>query len=338
VRAPRACKSLDAAPQSARATLAVSIIFKHLNGVLHGVFIARAYHRVVLLTPLVSSPQRITRRSFVAASALAPLTLSAAGDKKIPIGLELYSVRGELTKNLTATVTAVAKMGYQVVEFFAPYYQWTEDYTKQVRKLMDDLGIVCHSTHNSGMPSFTQPGIQKAIDYNKILGTKFIVMSTAGPVTGIDGWKRVADILTAACEKFRAAGLRGGYHNHQFEFQPLDGKLPMEVLAAGTPKDFMLQFDVGTCVEVGHDPVAWIKANPGRINSVHCKDWAPGTRADEKGYRVLFGEGVCPWEPIFEAAESVGGVEYYLIEQEGSRFPEIETAQRCLDTWKKMRA
>jgi sugar phosphate isomerase/epimerase len=280
----------------------------------------------------------MTRRSFLAASALTPMALSAAGDKKIPVGLELYSVRGELAKDLTGTVTAVAKMGYQVVEFYAHYYQWSLDQTKQVRKLMDDLGIKCNSTHNSGMQSFTEPGIQKAIDYNKILGTKFVVMSTAGRVDGIDGWKKVADILTQACEKFRAAGLRGGYHNHQFEFQPLEGKLPMEVLAAGTPKDFMLQFDVGTCVEVGHDPVAWIKANPGRINSVHCKDWAPGTRQDEKGYRVLFGEGVSPWPQIFAAAESVGGVEYYLIEQEGSRFPEIETAQRCLDTWKKMRA
>jgi sugar phosphate isomerase/epimerase len=64
---------------------------------------------------------------------------------------------------------------------------------------------------------------------------------------------------------------------------------------------------VGTCVEVGSDPVAW-------INSVHCKDWAPGTPQDEKGYRVLFGEGVCPWAQIFETAERVGCVEYYLID------------------------
>src|ERR1035438_5966529 len=124
------------------------------------------------------SLHRITRRSFVAASAVAPLALSAAVDKKIPFGLEMYSVRGELAKDLTGTVTAVAKMGYQVVEFFAPYYQWTEDYAKQVRKLMDDLGIRCNSTHNSGMQSFTDPGMQKAIDLNKILGTKARATST----------------------------------------------------------------------------------------------------------------------------------------------------------------
>lgn len=272
-------------------------------------------------------------------SAIAPLAISThAAGKNIPIGLELFSVRGELAKDLTGTVTKVARMGYQVVEFFAPYYQWTEDYARQVRQLLDDLGIRCNSTHNSGQQSFSGDGIQKAIDLNKILGAKFIVMSTAGRVADLDGWKSVAGTLSQACEKFRAAGLRAGYHNHQAEFQLLEGKRPIEVLAANTPKDFMLQFDVGTCVEVGSDPVAWIQANPGRINSIHCKDWAPGSRADEKGYRTLFGEGVCPWNKIFEAAESVGGVEYYLIEQEGSRYPEFETAQRCLDTWKKMRA
>jgi sugar phosphate isomerase/epimerase len=177
--------------------------------------------------------------------------------------------------------------------------------------------------------------MQKAIDLNKILGTKFIVMASAGQVNGLDGWKTLADRLTAASEKLKAVNLRAGYHNHNAEFELVEGKRPMDILAANTPKDFMLQFDVGTCLEAGSDPVAWIQANPGRINSVHCKDWAPGA---DKGYRVLFGEGDVPWAQVFEAVESVGGVEYYLIEQEGSRFPEFETAQRCLDTWKKMRA
>ncbi len=108
----------------------------------------------------------------------------------------------------------------------------------------------------------------------------------------------------------------------------------MGILAANTPKDFMLQFDVGTCVEAGYDPVAWINANPGRINSLHLKDWAPG--GEDKGYKVLFGEGAAPWKQIFAAAESKGGVEYYLIEQEGSRFPAIETAEKCLEAYKKI--
>lgn len=118
----------------------------------------------------------------------------------------------------------------------------------------------------------------------------------------------------------------------------MEGKRPIEIVAANTPKDFMLQLDLGTCVEVGSDPVAWIKANPGRIKCCHLKDWAPGAAEDEKGYRVLFGEGAVPWKQVFGAAESAGGVEYYLIEQEGSRYPELETARRCLATYRKMRA
>ena len=101
----------------------------------------------------------------------------------------------------------------------------------------------------------------------------------------------------------------------------------MEVLATGTKPTVMLQLDVGTCLEAGADPVAWIKANPGRIHSIHCKDWS---RDPAVAYKTLFGEGTADWKGIFNAAENGGGVEYYLVEQEGSRYSELETARRCL--------
>jgi sugar phosphate isomerase/epimerase len=274
----------------------------------------------------------ISRRSFVAASALSSLALRAA-TRKIPVGLEMYSVRNELMKDLPGTVSAVAKMGYEVMEFYAPYFQWTTDFAKGVRKQLDDLGVRCNSTHNNA-ESFTPDGIEKAIALNQILGAKYIVMASPGRVVGLDGWKALGEKLTALVEKLKPLGMSSGYHNHETEWPLIDGKRPMDVLAANTPKEFMLQLDVGTCVAAKNDPVAWINANPGRIRSIHCKDWAPG---EGKGYRVLFGEGDSPWAKIFEAAESAGGVEYYLIEQEGSRYPEIETAQRCLATWKQMR-
>jgi hypothetical protein len=71
---------------------------------------------------------------------------------------------------------------------------------------------------------------------------------------------------------------------------------------------------------------------------VCSSDLAPGAETDQKGYRVLFGEGVAPWKKVFDAAEKTGGVEFYLIEQEGSRYPSLESAQRCLANYKKMRA
>ena len=280
----------------------------------------------------------ISRRRFLGAAAAAPLATALAQQRervaeeiipKVPVGLELYSVRNELAKDLNGTVTRVAKMGYQVVEFYAPYFSWTAQQAKDVRKLMDGLGIRCRSTHN-GPNAFTGDGIAKAIELNRALGSEYVVMASAGQVKGLDGWRTVAETLTSAAEKFRVEGLKGGYHNHQLEFTPLEGKRPIEIIAANTPKDFMLQLDVGTCVEMGSDPVAWIKANPGRIRALHLKDWAPG-----EGYKVLFGEGKAPWKEIFAAAESVGGVEYYLIEQEGSRFSPFETAERCLASYKR---
>jgi sugar phosphate isomerase/epimerase len=180
-------------------------------------------------------------------------------------------------------------------------------------------------------------GNQKAIDLNQTSSVEVRRGCKRRARRGdLDGWRRSA--VARGDGNARAVGLSSGYHNHQAEFKPVEGKRPIEVLAASTPKDFMMQFDVGTCVEVGDDPVAWINANPGRIKSLHLKDWGkPVADNKERGYRVLFGEGDAPWQKIFAAAESTGGAEYYLIEQEGSRYPSLETAERCLALYKKMR-
>lgn len=284
----------------------------------------------------------MTRRSFLtltgtASASLALGSIPTFAAKKLPIGIELFSVRDELAKDLMGTVRAVAKMGYEVVEFFSPYTQWTPEYAKEVRKLMDSLHIRCLSTHN-GANVFTPENLSKAIELNQIIGSKTLVMASAGNVKGLDGWKGVAEKLTAAQEKLKPLGMRTGFHNHQLEFKPIDGKRPIEVLAANTPKDVTLQLDVGTCIEAGYDPVAWINANPGRIRSLHLKEWTGAEGKSDKGYRVLFGEGDAQWKKIFAAAEAKGGAEYYLLEQEGSRFSSLETAEKCLATYKKLRA
>ncbi len=268
----------------------------------------------------------LSRRSFLAFSAMLPWALQARAAKTIPIGLELYSVRDEFKKDPEATLRAVAQMGYQCVEFYAPYFEWSESQTKEMRKLLDDLGIRCFSTHNN-YSYLSAENISKARDMNLILGSKYVVMASSNPKPGLDGWKAVAESLNAAADQLEPSGLKAGYHNHQPEFTVVEGQRPMETLAKNTKPSIMLQLDVGTCLEAGSDPVAWIRANPGRIRSLHLKDWSP---ALAKGYSVLFGEGSANWKNIFAAAENGGGVEYYLLEQEGSRFSELETAKRCL--------
>ena len=278
----------------------------------------------------MNKPNVVSRRSFLGSLAAAPAALAIAHSQQIPIGLELYSVRDELKKDLAGTVRSVAKMGYQCVEFFGPYYEWTTDYARKVRTELDELGIKCYSTHNT-LESFTPAGIGKAIDLNKILGSRYVVNSSPGEPHTLDDWKRVADTINKGNETLKAQGLRGGYHNHEPEWKPIEGKKPMEVLAANLDKSIMLQLDVGTCVAAGSDPVDWVNHNPGRIRSMHLKDWSP-----QKQYRALFGEGITPWKKLFAAAEKPGGAEYYLIEQEGSQYSEFETARRCLATYRTL--
>jgi sugar phosphate isomerase/epimerase len=284
----------------------------------------------------------VTRRSFLAMSALAaPAAMSAmsatfawplgaAAFATIPVGLELYSVREALKADPEGTVRAVAEMGYQAVEFYSPYFDWTEAQAKQMRKVMDELGIHCYSTHNNA--DYLDPkNLSRVRDLNLILGCKYVVLAWTDPKTGRDGWKAVADKLNSAAEILHPSGLNVGYHNHQAEWATMNGERPMDILAKGTKPSIMLQLDVGTCLEGGADPAAWIRANPGRIRSIHCKDWS---RDPAVGYKTLFGEGVADWKGIFQAAESVGGVEYYLVEQEGSRFSELDTARKCLTAFR----
>jgi sugar phosphate isomerase/epimerase len=301
-------------------------------------------------------PSSLTRRDFLAQSGVTAAVFAASpglrglsgvyakGDvappaKRVPIGIELYAVRNELRRDLPATLAAVKSYGYEVVEFYAPYLGWTIPYAKTVRTMIDDLGLRCHSTHN-GMASLL-PGdtMTKAIEINQILGSRMIVLaSPPRQAGGADDWKTLAGQLAAASAVLAPHGLAAGFHNHHSEWEPMsDGQRPMDIIAAGTPTEFVLQLDVGTCVKAGADPVAWINAHPGRIKSVHLKDWAPGEEKDEKAFRVLFAEGASPWKQIIPALEATGGVEFYLMEQEGSRFSELDTARRCLATWKNLR-
>ena len=301
----------------------------------------------------------LSRRAFLASAVgTAALTVAAVSDapfvatlhagerhrsaprapRTYPIGIELYAVRRELARDLPGTLRAVKEMGYQVVEFYAPYLGWTIPFAKDVRTQLDDLGLRCYSTHN-GAAALMGEAMPKAIEINQVLGARHMIMASPPPnTTTLEDWKRVSGQLSTASEQLKPHGLLAGFHNHKIEWAPLQGgQRIMDVLATNTPPEFVLQFDVGTCLEAGADPIAWIKGHPGRIRSVHLKDWAPGTEAQEKGYRVLFGEGIAPWKEIFAAAESVGGVEFYLMEQEGSRFSELETARKCLDSWRAMR-
>src|SRR5438105_2854065 len=143
------------------------------------------------------SGNQFTRRSFLIMSGAAAVgsTLPAVAmpkPKQLPVGLELYSVRDELAKDLMGTVRAVAKLGYEVVEFYSPYFEWTTDYARDVRKLLDELNIKSLSTHNP-RAALEGDGLKKAIELNQIIGSKTIVVASAGRTETQDDWKKVAE-------------------------------------------------------------------------------------------------------------------------------------------------
>ena len=232
----------------------------------------------------------VSRRSFLALAGALPLATRAAfAASKIPVGLELYSVRDFLAKDLTGHGSRRRETGLRGRGVLLAVPQWTPQVGDEVRKLLDDLGIKCPSTHNGtgvhprGLAESDRPqsGHRQQGDHH-------------GQRRAGQDDRRLEGGGRSAQRRRRQAPVRWGWwpgiHNHQLEWKPVEGQRPMDIIASRTPKDVVLQFDVGTCVEAGADPIAWIKANPGRIKSMHCKDWAAGG----KGYAVLFGEGDAP--------------------------------------------
>lgn len=281
---------------------------------------------------MISLPNQ-TRRAFVGtlAASLAGTTAAFAADK-YPVGLELYSVRDELKADLAGTVRKVGALGYQCVEFYSPYMEWTVEQAKEMRKVLDEIKVKCYSTHN-GRDAFEGDKLQKAIELNGILGSKYMIMASPGRVKTLADWTKVAEVLNQASDKVKGAGMFTGYHNHEYEFHMVEDKRPMDVIATNTVKEVALQVDIGNAMHGKADALAFMKANPGRIKSLHVKDYSSDPA---KGLKVLLGEGEAPLKEIFKFAEKEGGLEFYLVEQEGSRFSAWETAERSLALFKKI--
>jgi sugar phosphate isomerase/epimerase len=253
--------------------------------------------------------------------------------KPILIGIELWTVRTDVNADLKPALGRVARLGYQAVEFYSTYLNWTPEYARDIRAHLDSLGLVCRSTHN-GMRAFTADALPATVELNRILGSDLAVVASVPAIADLDGWRRAAEAFADVAERLRPHGMAAGFHNHQHEWTPLDDELPIEIVAAGTPHDFVLQFDVGPACQHGVDPVRWITAHAGRVRSIHLRDWSATL-----GYNIAFGQGDCPWSEIFAAAETSGGVETYLVEN-GHSTPDQEwgIAQASIENWRQRRA
>ncbi|HSD65640.1 MAG TPA: TIM barrel protein, partial [Vicinamibacteria bacterium] len=160
----------------------------------------------------------------------------AAG--KVPIGLQLYSVRHDCEKDLPGTLKAIKGFGYEAVEF-AGYYGRT---AADMRKLLDDHGLKCCGTHTA-LDTLEGDALAKTIEYNKTIGNKFLICPWIDEKLRktADDWKKLATEFDAIADKAAAQGMRVGYHNHNVEFTPLEGKTPWDLFFGGTKKSVIQQ-------------------------------------------------------------------------------------------------
>ena len=194
--------------------------------------------------------------------------------KKLPVGLQLYSVRTDLEKDFYGTLKAVREMGYTGVEFYG------EDYGNsvvQVKRWCTELGLIPFSNH---VP-FQQmiDNIDKVIEENTILGVQYIVFPYMDEASrpGIDPvqFEKTVTKLGEVGAKVREAGFQLLYHNHDFEFATLaNGEAGYDrIFAANDPANLQNEIDVCWVSYAGQDPVAYLQKYAGRIPVVHCKDY-----------------------------------------------------------------
>lgn len=254
---------------------------------------------------------------------------------RIPIALELYSVRTELANDLLGTLKAVAEMGYEGVEFAGAPKHGAEE----LKAALDETGLTCCGWHTP-ITLVADDQLEKTIALNKALGNPNIIIPGLPPEfrDSKQAWRKTATFFDELADKLAAHDMRTGYHNHWIEFTEMDGELPWDILFSNTKQDVIMQLDTGNAYCGGGDCVAILQRYPGRAKTVHLKPYkGPPEGADPKdGMGTMIGEDDTPWERIFELCESQGGTEWYIVEYESDMYPSLEAVDRCLKALKGM--
>jgi sugar phosphate isomerase/epimerase len=233
----------------------------------------------------------------------------------MPIGCQLYPVREALGKDCDGTLRLVASIGYRNVEMCSPPGYANSGFgalaslkATEVRDKIHAAGLACESCHYQFRE--LKENLDERIAYAKELGLKQMVLSTFGlrPEAKMDDWMRAADQLNKIAEKIHAAGMRTGFHNHNFEFQTMDGVLVYDkLMSTFDPKLVGMQFQVSV-ISLGYEAATYLTRYPGRFLSLHLQDW---NAADKK--QVAVGQGVVDWKKTF-AASKKGGIRNYFVE------------------------
>lgn len=233
---------------------------------------------------------------------------TAQGEPRI--GVQLWSVKDEIKKDFEGTLTRLAAMGFQGVEFAGDFGRYGDD-PAGLRAFLDKTGLRCTSAH-VGLAQLNGASFDKTTSFYKTLGCMDLIVPYEERALSVAGSPQVAVELSAVAARLAAIGMRTGYHNHAEEMKGAEGGTPWDILATGTPHKVILQQDVGWTTFAGKDPVAFVKRYPGRSVSMHYKaKFAPGTSGTP-----IIGQDRTDWAGLTAAAKSVGGTAWLIVEQE----------------------
>ena len=246
---------------------------------------------------------------------------------RIPVALQLYSVREDCAKDFVGTLKKTSEIGYDGVEF-AGYYGKE---AKELKKVLDDFGLKVAGTH-IGINTLLNDELKKTVEFNSILQNKFLI------VPGLPeeykstkpGWVKAANLFNEISEKVKPHKMRVGYHNHYTEFKPINGEIPWDIFFSIANNDVVMQLDTGNAMKGGGDPVAILKKYPERVSTIHLKEFS------SINDKAIPGEGEVHWKEILNLCETIGKTEWYVIEQESYAHPPIECVELCLKNLKGM--
>jgi sugar phosphate isomerase/epimerase len=231
---------------------------------------------------------------------------SSAGTRRLDrIGVQLYTVRREMEENVEATLARVAEIGYQEVEF-AGYFGRTPE---QIRTALSNAGLQAPASH---VPwEALETTWSRTLDEAARAGHAVVVVPYLPENRRtLEDYRRWADIFNEAGRAARDAGLQYAYHNHDFEFAPVDGVVPFDVLLADTDPDLVaLELDLFWITRGGLDPLSYAETHPGRFQLVHVKDM------DAAGRMVDVGAGRIDFAGIFARSAQMG-IRHYIVEHD----------------------
>ncbi len=251
------------------------------------------------------------------------LLASAPLPKPASFGFQVWTIRKELLDDFAGTLKKMADLGYSEVEMCSPlgysmagFKPLNEISGTEMKKIIDDAGLVCSSSHFTGPELINS--LDNRIEWASQIGMKQMAQSMPKIPrnASLDDWRKSAQDLNAIGEKTRAAGIQMVYHNHHFEFEEIDGQLIYDVLLEELDPDLVkMQFQVAV-IDKGFKAQDYFRKHPDRFISAHLADYSA-----ELEKQVPIGQGIVDWEDLFKAADKVG-VKNYFVEMDPVTFKE----------------